>query len=200
MALHPCPHCARHVRHTAQSCPFCEGTLPAMQGEQTPLMMVSRAAIMAGMVSLSACDTPAPQVQPNTPPVVQTQPATHTTQTLPTTVQPTLQLLPQPGQQDPNVVPGTVPGVNPALIANGTQIAPTQIDPSSMAFRYGAPPPPIANGQPIQPPTGPADPGSQARRYGGPPRPMGNPVPAGPTDPGAAASRYGAPPLVDDFA
>ena len=179
MALHPCPQCARHVRHTAPNCPFCEAALAPMSGEVTQIYSISRAAIMAGMVTLAACDqqassTQSTQLPTTTTPAVSVD-AASSAQLLPTQVNPLNNqpsLFPQPGL-DPTAVPGTTP--SPFL--NGTQIAP---------------------------PSGPQDIGAQARRYGGPPRPMTPTAPTtppnGPNDPGAAVSRYGAPSPIDELA
>jgi hypothetical protein len=150
-----------------------------MSGELPQIYAVSRAAIMAGMVTLAACDQThsagsSAQTPTSTPTAQPTAPAT---QVLPTQViNPgnNAQLLPQPGQ-DPMA-----------------QTTPTS---------------PFLNGTQIAPPSGPPDIGSQARRYGGPPRPLNSlgplvPAPADPaaTTPTAAASRYGSPPSpIDDW-
>jgi hypothetical protein len=48
MALHPCPHCKRHVHHHESRCPFCGETLPIMSSDSPYVARMSRAAMMLG--------------------------------------------------------------------------------------------------------------------------------------------------------
>jgi len=48
MALHPCPHCERHVHHHESRCPFCGETLPIMSSDSPYVARMSRAAMVLG--------------------------------------------------------------------------------------------------------------------------------------------------------
>jgi hypothetical protein len=48
-ALHPCPHCSRHLRRCERVCPFCGGELPACEAAPAPRApgRMSRAMLVA---------------------------------------------------------------------------------------------------------------------------------------------------------
>ena len=56
--LEPCPHCARHVRTTETSCPFCSAEIAAamraVQPRQLPRTRLSRAALLAFGLGVAA--------------------------------------------------------------------------------------------------------------------------------------------------
>jgi len=70
--LEPCPECARHVRATEVTCPFCASPL-ALQGREMRVAgeRPMRAALLfAGATALAACGkTQAPPEPPSPPPV-----------------------------------------------------------------------------------------------------------------------------------
>jgi hypothetical protein len=57
--MHPCPSCARHVRGSETTCPFCEAALPERASDvraAAPFTRaVSRAAIVFGAAAIGAC-------------------------------------------------------------------------------------------------------------------------------------------------
>lgn len=181
MALHPCPDCGRHVRHSESRCPFCGAALSAMSAELAPVQRVTRAAMILGAAltasAMAACDQPAPQSAPSAAPPTTVTPSNtaQAPQVLPTTV--------EPAQQQPQLIPQVQ--VAPQQPTAQQQIVGqpdlTQVG-MAAAARYGAPP------------VGPDDHGAQVRRYGAPPRVDPQP---GPNDPGAHARRYGAPAFVE---
>ena len=64
--LHPCPHCARHLRRCERVCPFCGGELPACEAAPAPRApgRMSRAVMVAaaalGGASCDSGSVPAP--------------------------------------------------------------------------------------------------------------------------------------------
>lgn len=64
--LLPCPSCARHVRRTESTCPFCSATisLAGLPARRAPAERLGRAATLAFgaavATSVAACSSPAP--------------------------------------------------------------------------------------------------------------------------------------------
>ncbi len=169
MALHPCTHCGRHVRHHEKSCPFCLGALSEMTGEQAPVLRVSRAAMWLGAALVAGgCEQPAPNTGSTNAPSTAAAPAAPSApQVLPTTVSNGQAVAPQQGLFPQAQIAPTQESPAQQMLAQPTQPAanptPTTIRPQdfgSVAARYGRAPAP--------PPQGPDDPGSHARRYGAP--------------------------------
>lgn len=73
--LRPCPSCARHVRSSDTTCPFCDAVVPAAETTtSTPVGRLGRAALfVAGTAIVAASavgcgpDKPQPQPPPNNP-------------------------------------------------------------------------------------------------------------------------------------
>jgi hypothetical protein len=171
MALHPCTHCGRHVRHHEKTCPFCLNALSDMSGEQAPVLRVSRAAMWLGAALVAGgCEQPAPTTTSSAPSTTATPAAPNTPQVLPTSVTNAQGVAPQQG------------------LFPQAQIAPTQESPAQQML---AQPQPAANPTPSA--VRPQDIGSVAARYG---RAPVVPPPQGPDDPGSHARRYGAPALI----
>jgi hypothetical protein len=160
MALHPCPRCDRHVRHTEALCPFCQSPLQTRVDDDTPVARVSRAAMWLGAtLALGACErsteTLTTTVTPTSAPPSSTavHSATSAPQVLPTTV-----------ETNPTTRPPT--GLFPQ-----PQLAPQPVDPQNELLQQPSasrPPQPVTQRPPARPPQGPNDPGSFAARYGAP--------------------------------
>lgn len=68
--LRPCPSCARHVRSSEATCPFCDAVVPtAKTTTSTPVGRLGRAALfVAGTAIVAASATAAVGCGPDKPP------------------------------------------------------------------------------------------------------------------------------------
>lgn len=110
--LVPCTECRRHIRATEGSCPFCLQSRAATDVETGPLVRMSRAAAIAAVATLMAC-----QSEPQPTPIVKD----------PVAVKPSASTPPQPTSE-----PVKPPPEDAGLVD----------DHGGMVTKYGAPPPP----------------------------------------------------------
>ena len=110
--LVPCTECRRHIRAVEGACPFCRTARAASELETGPLVRMSRAAAIAAVATLVACQS-TPEPAPIAKDPVAVKPSASTTQT-----------------SEPKPPP---PPVEDAGLVD---------DHGGMMTKYGAPPPP----------------------------------------------------------